>query len=135
MNLVNFTASLKEAVAQIRDLGEDLSEDHCGIPGWHKPLMRHVLNSVSHHYPVQVTRMKQMVRDAFARVEAKERSHQPRKQVLEGIKRTLCLGLGPSTPHQVLQQLQTFEVPEKTLFADFLSVLRIAVMNVKDVAL
>ena len=27
MNLVNFTVSFKEAVAQIRDLGEDFSED------------------------------------------------------------------------------------------------------------
>ena len=32
MNLVDFTASLKEAVAQIRDLGEDLSEDSFGFP-------------------------------------------------------------------------------------------------------
>ena len=37
--------------------------------------------------------------------------------------------------HRALQQLQTFEVPEKTSFADFLSELRIAVMNVKDVVL
>ena len=47
----------------------------------------------------------------------------------------MCLGLSPSTPHQALQQLQTFEVPEKTSFADFLSELRIAVMNVKGIAL
>ena len=33
MNLVNFTASLNEAVAQIRDLGEDFSEDGFWIPG------------------------------------------------------------------------------------------------------
>ena len=39
MNLVNFTASLKEAIAQIRDLGEDFSEDGFWIPGWHKLLM------------------------------------------------------------------------------------------------
>ena len=64
--------------------------------------MRHVLNSVSNHYPVQVTRTKQMVRDAFARAEAKERSGQPGKQGLEGILRALCLGLSPSTPHQAL---------------------------------
>ena len=97
--------------------------------------MRHVLISVSNHYPVQVTRTKQMVRDAFARAEAKERSGQPGKQDLEGILRALCLGLSPSTPHQALQQLQTFEVPEKTSFADFLSELSTAVMNVKDAAL
>ena len=47
----------------------------------------------------------------------------------------MCLGLSPSTPHQALQQLQTFEVPDKTSFADFLSELRVAVMYVKDVAL
>ena len=47
----------------------------------------------------------------------------------------LCLGLSPLTPHQTLQQLQTFEVPEKTSFADFLSELRIAVTTVNDVAL
>ena len=135
MNLVNFTASLKEAVAQIKDLGEDLSEDGFWIPGWHKPLMRHILNSVSHHYPAQVTRTEQMVWDAFARAEADERSGQPGRQVLEGVLRAFCLGLSPSTPHQALEQLQTFEVPEKTSFADFLSELRIAVMNVKDVAL
>ena len=64
MNLVNFTASLKEAVAQIRDLGDDFSEDDVWILAWHKPLMRHILNSMSHHYPVQVTRTKQMARDA-----------------------------------------------------------------------
>ena len=58
MNLVNFTASLKEVVAQIRDLGEGFSEDEFWIPGRHKPLVRHVLNSVSHHYPEQVTRTK-----------------------------------------------------------------------------
>ena len=135
MNLVNFTASLKEAVAQIKDLGEDLSVDGFWIPGWHKPLMRHILNSVSHHYPAQVTRTEQMVWDAFARAEADERSGQPGRQVLEGILRAFCLGLSPSTPRQALQQLQTFAVPEKTSFADFLSELRIAVMNVKDVAL
>ena len=135
MNLVNFTASLKEAVMQIRDLGEDFSEDGFWIPGWHKPLMRHVLNSVSHHHPAQVTKTKQMVRDAFARAEADERSGQPGRQVLEGILRALCLGLSPSTPHQALQQLQTFQVPEKTSFADFLPELRIAVMKFKDVAL
>ena len=44
-------------------------------------------------------------------------------------------GTQPFTPHQALQQLQTFEVPEKTSFADFLSELRKAVMNVKDIAL
>ena len=77
MNLVNYTASLKEAVAQIRNLGEDFSEDYFWIPGWHKPLMRYVLNSVSHHYPAQVTRTKQMVCDAFARAEAEERRDQP----------------------------------------------------------
>ena len=130
MNLVNFTASLKEAVAQIRDLGEDFSEDGFWISGWHKSL-----NSVSHHYPAQVTRTKQMIRDAYARAEADERSGQPGRQVLKGILRSLSLGLSPSTPHQALQQLQTLEVPEKTSFADFLSELRIAVMNVKDVAL
>ena len=135
MNLVNFTASLKEAVAQIRDLGEDFSKGDFWIPGWHKPLMRHVLNSVSHHYPAQVTRTKQMVRDAFARAEDEKRSGQPGKQVLEVILRALCLGLSPTTtPHQALQQLQTFEVHEKTSFAEFLSELRIVVMNVKDVA-
>ena len=135
MNLVNFTAFLKEAVAQIRDLEEDFSEDSFWIPGWHKPLMRHVLNSVSHHYPAQVTRTKQIVRDAFARAEADERSGQPGRQVLEGILRALCPGLSPLYPHKALQQLQTFEVPEKTSFADFLSELCIAVMNVNDVAL
>ena len=76
-----------------------------------------------------------MARDAFARAEADEKSGQPERQVLEGILRALCLGLGPSTPHQALQQLQTFQVPEKTSFADFLSELRIEVMNVKDVPL
>ena len=76
-----------------------------------------------------------MVRDAFAIAKADERSGQPGRQVLEGILRALCLGLSPSTPHQALQQLQTFQVPEKNSFADFLSELRIAVMNVKDVAL
>ena len=64
VNLVNFAASLKEAVAQVRDLGENFSEDGFWIAGWHKPLMRHVLNSVSHHYPAEVTGTKQMVRDA-----------------------------------------------------------------------
>ena len=96
MNLVNFTASLKEAVAQIRDLGDDFSEDDVWILEWHKPLMRHILNSMSHHYPVQVTRTKEMARDAFAMAEAKERSSQPGKQVSEGILRALCLGLSPS---------------------------------------
>ena len=96
MNLVNFITSLKEAVAQIRDLAEDFSEDDFWIPGWHKPLMRHVLNSVSHHYPVQVTRTKKMVRDAFARAEAEKRGAQPRKQVLEGYLRALCLRLSSS---------------------------------------
>ena len=76
-----------------------------------------------------------MVRDAFARAEAGEKSGHPGKQVLDGILRTLCLGLSPSTPHQALQQLPTFEIPEKTSFADFLSELRIAVMKAKDVAL
>ena len=103
MNLVNFTASLKKAVAPIRDLGEDFSDDGFWIPGWHKPLMHHVLNSVSRHYPAQVTRTNQMVRDAFARAEADERSGQPGRQVLEGILRVLCLGLSTSTPHQALQ--------------------------------
>ena len=135
ITLVNFTASLKKDVAQVRDLGEDISEDGFKIPGWHKPLMRHVLNSVSHHYPAQVTRTKQMVRDAFARAEAYEKSGQPGRQVLGGILRALCLELSSSTPHQALQQLQTFEVPEKTSFADFLSELRIAVINVIHVAL
>ena len=134
MNLVNFTASLKDAVAQIRDLGEDFSKNDFWIPGWHKPLMRHVLNSVSHHYPAQVTRTKQMVRDAFARTEVEERSSLPGKKVLEGPLRVLCLGISPTTPHQALQQLQTFEVHEKTSFTEFLSELRIAVMNVKDLA-
>ena len=105
------------------------------IPGWHKPLMRHVLNSVSHHYLAQVTRTKQMVRDSFARAEADERSGKPERQVLEGILRALCLGLNPSSPNQALQQLQTFEVPEKISFANFLSELRIAVINVKSLAL
>ena len=95
MNLVNFTAFLKEAVAQIRDLEEDFSEDGFWIPGWYKPLMRHVLDSVSHHYPAQVTRTKQVVRDAFARAEADKRSGQPGRQVLEKILRALCLGLSP----------------------------------------
>ena len=76
-----------------------------------------------------------MVRDAFDRAETGERSGQPRKQVLGGILRDLCLRLSPSTPHQALQQLQTFEVPEKRWFTDFLSELRIVVLNVKDVAL
>ena len=76
-----------------------------------------------------------MIRDAFVRAEAEERSGQTGKQILEGILRALWLGLSPSSPHQALQQLQTFEVPEKTLFTDFLSELRIAVMNVKGVAL
>ena len=51
INLVDFTASLKEAVVQMRDLVEDFSEGDFWISGWHKPLMRHVLNSVSHHHP------------------------------------------------------------------------------------
>ena len=76
-----------------------------------------------------------MVRDAFARPEAEEKSGQPGKQVLKGILRASCLGLGPSTPHQVLQQLQIFEVPDKTSFADFPCDLRIAVMNIKGLAL
>ena len=76
-----------------------------------------------------------MVRDAFARAEPEERNGQPEKQVLEGILRALCLELSPSTPHQALQQLQTFEVPEKTSFADVLSELRNAMLNVKGVAL
>ena len=97
--------------------------------------MRHVLNSVSHHYLAQVTRMKQVVRDAFARAEADERSGKPERQVLEGILRALCLRLNPSSPNQALQHLQTFEVPEKISFADFLSELRIAMMNVKSLAL
>ena len=105
------------------------------IPGWHKPLMRHVLNSVSHHYLAQVTRTKQMVRDAFARAEADERSGKPERQILEGILRALCLGLNPFSPNQALQQLQTLEVPEKISFADFLSELHIAVMNIKSLAL
>ena len=58
MNLVSLTASLNEAVAQISDLGEDFCENGFWIPGWHKPLMRHVLNSKSHHYPSHVTRTK-----------------------------------------------------------------------------
>ena len=76
-----------------------------------------------------------MVRDVFARAEADERSGKPERQVPEGILRALCLGLYPSSPNQVLQQLQTFEVPEKISFADFLSELRIAVINVKSLAL
>ena len=95
MNLVNFTAFLKEAVAQIRDLVEYFSEDGFWIPGWHKPLMRHVLDSVSHHYPAQVTRTKQMVRDALAIAEADERNGQPGRQVLEGILRAVS-GTQPS---------------------------------------
>ena len=66
-----------------------------------------------------------MVGDAFARAEAEERSGPPGRQVLEGF----------LTPHQALQQLQTFEVPEKISFTDFLFKLRIAVMNVTGVAL
>ena len=134
MNLVNFTASLKEAVAQIKDLGEDFSEDDVWISGCHKLLMRRTLNSMFHHYPVQVTRTKEMTRDAFARAEPKERSGQPGKQVSEGILRALCLGLSPSAPHQALQQL-FFEVPEKISFVHFLFELITAVMNVKKVAL
>ena len=76
-----------------------------------------------------------MVRDAFIRADAKDRSGQPGQHVLGGILRASCLGLSLSTSYQALQQLQTFEGPEKTLFADFLSELRIAVINVKDVAL
>ena len=76
-----------------------------------------------------------MVRDAFAKAEADVRSGQPERQVLEGTLRALCLGRSHSTPRQALQQLQTFEVPKKTSFADFLSELRKAVTNVKDVAL
>ena len=76
-----------------------------------------------------------MLRDAFARAEAGERNGQPGRQVLEGVMRALCLKLSPSTLHQALQQLQTFEVPKKTSFADFLSELRIAVMNIEDVDL
>ena len=64
--------------------------------------MRHVLNSVSHHYLAQVARTKQMVQDAFARADANERSGQTGRQVLEGILRALCLGLSPPTPHQAL---------------------------------
>ncbi|CAM9486732.1 unnamed protein product, partial [Ascophyllum nodosum] len=79
--------------------------------------------------------MKQIVCDALAKAEPEERRGQAGKQVLEEILRALCLGLSLSTPHQVLQQLQTFEVPDKTSFAGFLSELRIAVINVKDVAL
>ena len=75
-----------------------------------------------------------MVRDAFVIADAEERSGQPGQYVLEGILRGLCLGLGPSSPHQALQQLQTFEVHEKISFMDFMSKLRIAVMNVKGVA-
>ena len=129
LNFVVLTASFKEAVAQIRGLGEDFSEGDFWIPGWD------VFNSVSQHYSAQVTQTKRMVHDAFARAEAEERIGQPRKQVLEGILRALRLGSSPSTPHQALQQLQTFEVPEKTPFADFLSELSIAMLNVKDVAL
>ena len=135
INLANFTASLNEAVAQIRDLGNESSEDNVWIPGWHTPLMWHELNSVSHYNPAQVTRMKQTVDDAFARAEAEERRGQAGKRVLEGILRALCLGLSPSKPRQALQRLQTFEVPEKTSFADFLSELRIPVMNAKHVGL
>ena len=94
MNLVKFTAFLNEAVAQIRDSEEDFSEDGFWIHV-HKPLMRHVLNSVSHHYPAQVTRTKQMVRDAFAIAEADERSGQHGRQVLEWILRAVS-GTHPS---------------------------------------
>ena len=75
-----------------------------------------------------------MVRNAFARAEAEERSGQPGERVLEGLLRALSLGLSPST-HQALQQSQIFEVPEKASFAYFLSELRLAVMNVNSVAL
>ena len=71
MNLVNFTPSLREAVAQIRDLGDDFSEDEFRISEWHKPLMLHLLNSVSYHYPAQVPRKKHMVLGLFARLEQK----------------------------------------------------------------
>ena len=71
MSIVNFTASLREAVAQIRDLGDDFSEDEFWISEWHKTLMLHLLNSASYHYPAQVTRKKQMVLDVFARLEQK----------------------------------------------------------------
>ncbi|CAM9485641.1 unnamed protein product, partial [Ascophyllum nodosum] len=100
------------------------------------PAPRKRRTNLSQPSDFMVTKTKQMVRDAFARAEADERSGQPGRQVLEGILRALCLGLSFSTPHQALQQLlQTFTVPEKTSFADFFSELRIAVMNVKDVAL
>ena len=84
MNLVNFTASVKEAVAQIRDLREDFSENGFWIPGWHKPLMRHVLNPVSHHHPAQVTRTRQMVSDAFTRAEAKKGAVNPGNKFWRG---------------------------------------------------
>ena len=119
MNLVNFTAAVRETVAQIIDLGDDFSEDEFWIPEWHKPLMLHVLKFLSHHYSARVTRKKQIVLDVFARAKAVDKSCQPGKQVLEGILIALCLGLSPSTPHQVLQQLHTFKVPEKTSLRTF----------------
>ena len=68
-----------------------------------------------------------------SRSRREERSN--RKTSFGGDTTCLCLGLSPSTAHQALQQLQTFEVPEKASFADFLSDLRIAEINVKDVEL
>ena len=83
-NLGNFTASPNEAVAPIRDLAKDSSEDDFWISGWHAPLMWHVLNSVSHHDPAQVTRTKQSVPIAFtSRAGAEERRGQAGKEVLE----------------------------------------------------
>ena len=74
---------------------------------------------IADHYPAHVTRKKNMVLDVFARAEAEEKSGQSGKQLLEEILRALCLELSPSTLHQVLQQLQTFKVPEKTSLRTF----------------
>ena len=80
---MNFNDSFKEAVAQIRDLGGDFSEDGVCISGWNKPLMRHALNHVFHHYPAQVTKTKWMVYYDFAQVKTETTSHQPGKNVLD----------------------------------------------------
>ena len=74
---------------------------------------------IADHYPTKVTRKKHMVLDVSARAEAEEKSGQSGKQVLEEILRALCLELSPSTLHQVLQQLQTLKVPEKTSLRTF----------------
>ena len=94
--------------------------------------MRHVLlNHVSRHYNAQQTETKcpQRFRPSLSR------SGHPEKQVLEEIRRSLCLGLRPSTFHQALQQLQTFGVPDKTSFVYYLSEIPKAVTNAKDLAL